>query len=414
MRLIAFLLLTASVFALDVRVVSKSAVLVNADTGAVLYDKQKDKVAYPASITKIASALYALKRAENIDAMVLCPSECLTRICPKVKVTHNYTHPPHWLEYDGTTFGVMKNEVLPLKSLFLGMMLVSGNDAANVIAHHVSGNVLAFVEDLNDYLLSLGCENTQFKNPHGLHHPDHFTTPHDMARITMEALKEPQFRKIVSTLSHERPRTNKQGKKVVNQANRLLRKATNFYYDKAFGIKTGYHSNAGYTLVAAAEHHGRTLIAVVLGSPNPKQRYRDAINLFDAAFAEKKEKRLLFRADENTFRRRIEGADSALLAGLKDDVWYDYYPSEEVEVRSFLHWDDHALPISEGTQVGELVICGDEGNQLFAVPLFAVGDVKLGFWFNFSKNRLFIASLVLGLVLVILFAQPRFRKLIKR
>ncbi|MCB1117188.1 MAG: D-alanyl-D-alanine carboxypeptidase [Chlamydiia bacterium] len=414
MRLTYLLLAFAPVLALDVQVVSKSAVLINADSGAVLYDKQKDRVAYPASITKIATALYALKQIDDLDKMVVCPSECLVKISPKVKVAHNYTHPSHWLEYDGTTFGVLKNEVLPLSSLFHGMMLVSGNDAANVIAHHASGDVLAFTAGLNGFVSSIGCSNTQFKNPHGLHHPEHYTTAHDMACITREALKDARFRKIVSALSHERPKTNKQAKRVINQANRLLRKATNFYYEKALGIKTGYHSKAGYTLVAAAEHDGRTLIAVVLGSPNPQQRYRDAINLFDAAFAEKQEKRLLFRADENTFRHVIKGANTALLADLKEDVWYNFYPSEEANLRSFLHWNELTFPIERDSCVGEVVICDEQENRILAAPLFAKSQVRLSLWYRLSRHRVFLACMALGFIFVIVFAQPRFRKLIKR
>lgn len=414
MRLICFLLVFVRLLALDVRVVSKSAVLINADSGAVLYDKHKDRIEYPASITKIATALYALGQVDDLDKMVMCPSECLVRICPKAKVAHNYTHPSHWLEFDGTTFGVLKNEVLPLSSLFYGMMLVSGNDAANVIAHHTGGNVLAFTEGLNSYIKTIGCSNTQFKNPHGLHHPEHYTTAHDMACITREALKNERFRKIVSAISHERPKTNRQASKVIKQGNRLLRRTTNFYYDKALGIKTGYHSKAGYTLVAAAEHHGRTLIAVILGSPNAQQRYRDAINLFDSAFAEKKEKRLLFRADENTFRHSIKGANAALLADLREDVWYHYYPAEEVNLRSFLQWDKLTFPIEMGSRVGEIVICDEEENPILSAPLFAKSQVRLGLWYRLVRHRLFLAGIGLGLVFVIVVAQPRFRKLLKR
>ena len=404
------LLCVSRVFALDVHVKSKSAILINADTGVVLFDKNKDQKAFPASITKIASALYALKHTEDFDEMVFCPSECLVRICPKVKVNHNFTHPSHWLEYDGTTYGIKRGEVLPLGSLFYGMMLISGNDAANVIAHHVSGNVLKFTEDLNTYLEYIGCKDTQFKNPHGLHHPEHFTTAHDMARIASEALKDPRFCQIVNTVTHERPKTNKQNSRLITQGNRLLKKVTKFYYSKAFGMKSGYHSRAGYTLVAAAKHEGRTLVAVLLGSPDPQQRYRDAINLFEAAFAEKKEKRLLFLKDENTFRHEFKKGQPPCIAGLKEDVELEYFPAEERELRSFLHWDAISLPIQEGDRVGEIVLTDKDEQVLLTAPLFAQNTLLAKHWL---PQRILLAFILI-LSLIALYFTPKIRKLLKR
>ena len=375
---------------LPVRIQSKYAVLINADTGAVLYDKNKDAKAYPASITKIATATYALKHVDDLKQLIFCPPECLVRISPKVKREHNYTHPSHWLEWDGTTFNILKGEVLPLYSLFHGMMLVSGNDAANVIAHHTSGNIAKFCDEMNAYLKTLECSSTQFQNPHGLHHPDHYTTAHDMARITQEALKDERFRKIVGSITHQRPKTNKRSAKMITQANRLLKKSTKFYYDRAFGVKSGYHSNAGYTLVAAAKHQGRTLIAVILQSPDPVQRYRDAIALFDAAFAEKKERRVLFKKNENTFRYEIASGQSALSAALRDNVFLDYYPSEEPELSSFLQWNIPHLPIRLGEVVGNLVVIDQQGHHLVEMPLIAKDSVEAKSWFSRNYARCMI------------------------
>ena len=397
-------------FALDVKVKSKTAVLVNADTGAVLFDKGKDRRVAPGSITKIATALYALKHIEDFDQTVVCLPECLVRICPKVKVDHNYTHPSHWLEYDGTTYGIRKGEKLPLDSLFYGMMLVSGNDAANVIAHHVSGNVLKFMDDVNVYLKFIGCKDTHFKNPHGLHHPEHLTTAHDMARIAQEALKDPKFCQIVNTLTHKRPKTNKQNSRIITQGNRLLNKVTKFYYPKAFGMKTGYHSNAKYTLVASAKHEGRTLIAVVLGSPDDQQRYRDAINLFEAAFAEKKERRLLFRKDEMMFRHEFKKGSPPCIAGLKEDVEIEYFPAEESELRSFLRWNVISLPIQKGDRVGEIVLTDKDEDVLHIAPLLAQNTIL-------AKHRMpkrFILALILILAIFAVYFFPKIGKLLKR
>src|SRR6185437_6437502 len=142
-------------------------------------------------------------------------------------------------------------EEMPLKEYLYGMMVRSGNDAANVIAEYVSGSIPTFMQELNDYLKQIGCLNTTFCNPHGLHHPDHKTTAFDMALLTREAMKNPVFREIVSTVRHKRPKTNKRPAAVLVQTNRIIKSGTQYYYPKAIGVKTGYHSRAQNTLVAA-------------------------------------------------------------------------------------------------------------------------------------------------------------------
>ncbi len=120
--------------------------------------------------------------------------------------------------------GLKKGEVMSLRHLLYGAMLVSANDAANVIAKYVGGSVSEFMDELNGYLHSLGAEDTHFMNPHGLFHPEHQTTASDMALIASEAMRDPMFRKIVSTVHHTRPKTNKQEPTTMLQSNKLLKK----------------------------------------------------------------------------------------------------------------------------------------------------------------------------------------------
>src|SRR5690606_27597099 len=118
--------------------------------------------------------------------------------------------PSYWLESDGTMMHLKVGEMVTLDALLHGMMLVSGNDAANVVAEHIEGSVPQFMDSLNEYLQSIGCKNTKYSNPHGLTHHEHWSTAYDLAVMTRKALKIPKFREIVSTLVYTKPKTNKQ------------------------------------------------------------------------------------------------------------------------------------------------------------------------------------------------------------
>lgn len=263
-------------------------------------------------------------------------------------------------------------------------MLVSGNDAANVIAESLSGSVPQFVEEMNQYIRGLGCLNTQFRNPHGLHHPEHFTTAYDICLITKKALQIPKFREIVSKVSYLKPKTNKQKAGELRQFNPLL-KPGKHYYPKAIGVKTGYHSHAVNTLVAAAEHEGRTLIAVLLGCQNRSGRYEDAIRLFEAAFEEKQETRRFF-GPEKDFARDVPEAKTPLHAALAGDLAISFYPAEEPSCKAFVQWNPLRLPIRKGQKVGEVEIRDEAGSLLKRGNLLAKEEVNGTFFFALKEK----------------------------
>jgi D-alanyl-D-alanine carboxypeptidase (penicillin-binding protein 5/6) len=157
-------------------------------------------------------------------------------------------------------------------------------------------------------------------------------------------------------------------KKYAKQPNRLLVPGK-FYYDKAIGVKSGYIANAGYCFVGAAEDEERTLIAVVLGCKESHQRYRDALALFDAAFAEKKESRKLYKEREAKFKVTLQKKE--LIATVHRDITYDYFPSEELPLKSDVKWTKKALPVAAGEEVGQLRILDPHGRALFCEPLYA-------------------------------------------
>jgi len=301
---------------LPVNVSAQFAILMNAESGAILYEKQARERCFPASLTKMATGLYvALEKEESLDTLIACPQYCLQKMTKDLKVAHSYKDPAYFLEPDGTHYWLKEGEKLPLRDLLYGLMLASGNDAANTLAHHIGGSIPQFMEGLNSYLEKIGCRDTHFVNPHGLHHPDHWTTVYDLALIARECLKNPLMRTIVSTREHERVQTNLQAPKKVLNRDSLIQPGK-FFYPRALGMKTGYHSDAGYTYACVARDGKRSLIAILLGHNDPLQRFRDAIHLFEAAFDEKLEERLLFNKEENSFTRKIQGGKEALIGVL--------------------------------------------------------------------------------------------------
>jgi len=273
---------------------AKAAILINEETGAVLYEKNAHTPLYPASITKVITALYTLeKKGHALDEEVIATHDAVSAVHPHIRRAHQKGHPPYRLEFGGTHIGIKAGEALNLRTLLYGLMLASGNDAANVIAQHVSGSVPQFMNELNAYVKAKGCKDTVLFTPHGLPHPDHKTTAYDMAKLTRIALQYPVFRDVVKTVAYTRPQTNKQAESEFHQHNALV-KPGKFYYPKATGVKTGYTTAGGYTLVASAEDENRKLIAVLLGYEQLQERYKDAIALFEAAFNEPKVTRTLF------------------------------------------------------------------------------------------------------------------------
>ena len=384
---------------------AESAILINADTGAILYEKNPDKQYYPASITKIATALYSLKlKKQSLDEPITVGGDALGSVTEEARKKSNYTLPAWWLLPGSSHIGLKKGEVLSYKDLLYGMMLASGNDASNAIAEWTAkGSIGEFMKNLNEYLNSLGCKKTCFMNPHGLFHPEHKTTARDMALIMQEALKEPEFRKVISTVTYTRPKTNKQNANTMVQTNRLLRPGP-FHYSKTIGGKTGYIQAAQNTFVVAAEEKGRTLIAVLLKSKERSDLWRDSIKLFEAAFNQPRVERVFLKKGPQKFTLTQESFRNPLETYAKEDLTLSYYPAEEPKTKGFLYWNTLSLPIAKDQQVGEFRLVNEKNEVLKSVPLFAQNAVK-GSWISvlLSPWVLGIAALMLGMLVFLRF-----------
>jgi len=372
--LLCLFLKSFSLFSLQVDLTAKAAILINADTGVILYEKNAHQSLFPGSTTKIGTALYVLdEKRPDLERIVTVSPEAVR------KKTANSDCSYH-LENDGSMMGIVKGESLTLDSLLHGLLLVSGNDAANAIAESMSSSVPQFMRELNDYLRKMGCTSTQFQNPHGYHDPEHYTTAFDLALMTQKAFQIPAFREIVAKTSHSIPPSNKRPEMKLKQSNGLVCQGKH-YYPKAIGGKTGFHSLAGYCLVSAAVHEGRSLIAVVLGCPQNANRFSDSRALFEAAFAEKLQTRLLAPIEE-IYTKPVPGAKKDLRASLTRDLCISYYPAEKPTVRAFIHWDLPRLPIAKGQKVGEIRIMDEREVLVLKEDLVAKEPLQPTFLFG--------------------------------
>ena len=247
---------------------AQGAILLDADTGQVLYQKNAHQKLYPASITKIMTCLIAMEEGDPADVVTITDEGVQA-------IPRNTTH-----------IALTGGEQLTLEQLEYAMMVQSANDAANAIAIHLAGSVEAFVQRMNQEAARLGAENTHFTNPHGLPDPAHYTTAYDMGLITREALTYPEFRSLAGTQSYEIPPTNLQ-KDTRYLANNQYMFTLNDTYPGAFAGKTGWTEEAGHTLVTIAEQNGVTLICIVLHSDATGVldcQYKDSTALLDYGF----------------------------------------------------------------------------------------------------------------------------------
>lgn len=224
------------------QVSARSAILIEAETGSVIWSKNPDQRLPMASTTKIMTALVAL---ENCD------------VSKTVQVAEEATG------IEGSSIYLYPNEKLTMEELLYAMLLESANDAAAAIAIEIGGDIQTFSEMMNQKASKLGLENTHFTNPHGLDDEEHYTTARELAIIAAEAMRNPTFKTIVSTYKKTIPLNDTEGVRLLINHNKLLKA-----YEGSCGIKTGYTKKSGRCLVSSAERDGVKLIAVTLNAPN--------------------------------------------------------------------------------------------------------------------------------------------------
>ncbi|MBO5364294.1 MAG: D-alanyl-D-alanine carboxypeptidase, partial [Clostridia bacterium] len=253
----------------------EAGILIDGKSGNVLYEVNSEKKMYPASTTKVMTALVAL------DAV----KAGKVSLKQKVTVTAEMLEGLAW---DGSNMALKEGEIISFQNLLYGLMIPSGNDAAMAIAYAVSGSRAGFVDAMNNKAKKLGLKNTHFKNHHGLHDEEHYTTAADMAVIARAAMKNETFRSIVEIAHVKIPPTNlTEEERYYINTNGLVStmRYSQYYYPGATGIKTGYTDEAGNCLVASAEKNGIELITVLFHGEGVENSHKDTARLLDYGFS---------------------------------------------------------------------------------------------------------------------------------
>nr|WP_275980375.1 D-alanyl-D-alanine carboxypeptidase family protein [Halalkalibacter alkaliphilus] len=276
---------------------SETAILMDAETGEILFHQEMNQKMYPASITKIVTAMVAIEEG-NLDDTVTVSEEAVNVI--------------------GTRVYLLEDEQVSLLKLVQGLLINSGNDAGTAIAEHMSGSEELFSRKMNRFIEEkIGVQDTNFTNPHGLYDEEHTTTAYDMAKITQYAMQNETFREIVGTKEMEW--VGEGWETVIYNHNRLL-----WHYDGATGVKNGFVRKSGYTLVTTAKRNGMELIAVTLNAPSSDHAYNDMITLFDYGFEH-------FQTNV-LFSNKIFTSELGDRFELEEDVYFLSNRNEEISV----------------------------------------------------------------------------------
>ena len=402
-------LLTPQALALeDPDIRAKAAILVDADSGTVLYDKNIHEELPMASITKVMSALLVL---EAVDRGQLRMDQSITATQSAMK----------GMVEDGSTADIKVGETLTVEQLLYCMLVISANETCNILGEAVAGSVDAFVEQMNQRAQQLGCVNTHFADATGLSDLNHYSSAWDIYLITREAMKHDVFMTIVNTKAYTVPATNMTDKeRELHSTNALISnwRMTGYLYSGAQGIKTGTTDAAGHCLVSSAIRGSRTLISVVLGCEEVKtetggtrvESFSETARLFDWGFDNFADRTVL---DENELICEVPVAlsNEVSTVAVRPAYTAEAVLPKDLELeqlqRTVTCVDSVDAPVTTGDELGTITISYD-GTDYVTVPLLAVADVSASRFLLarkaigqfFSRTPVKIAAIVL-VVLVI-------------
>ena len=230
---------------------ARAAILVDVNSGELLFEQNADSKQYPASLTKLMTALVVYDHC-SLDEMVVVKKSAFSDLIAA-----------------GSSVNLKEGEILSVENLLYCLLVSSGNDAANALAEHAAGELTMFYRWMNEKAAELGCTGTHFANAHGLHDENHYTTARDLYRIAREFVANSELMNIANTVSYVVPATNETpNPRILNSTNYLISgiRTIRYIYSPARGIKTGTTTPAGYCLISSAEKNGLYLVSVVLGA----------------------------------------------------------------------------------------------------------------------------------------------------
>lgn len=387
----------------DPNILAKAALLVDVNTDSVVYAKNEHQELYPASLTKVMTTLLVLEAVEDgklrLDQELTATNSAFTGLAS-----------------DGSNAGIKVGEILTVEQLLYCVMVVSANEACNILAEAVSGSISAFVDEMNAKAKELGCENTHFANTNGLHDPQHYTSAWDLYLITKAAMKHDLFLTISDTANVVIPATNMSKERNYWTTNHLLStwRVIGYLNKEAHGIKTGSTDEAGYCLISSAARGSMHCVSVILGAERVEENgvgnirsFSETTRMFNYGFDNFSYQTILDPSTEVT-------KEVAVTLSKVDHV--TVAPNEEVEVlfpndldpadlQRTIHVEEPVeAPIQQGQKLGTMDLY--YGGTVYAtVDLLALHDVEasrlLVFWRDVQK---FFAEPWLRIVLIALLA----------
>lgn len=333
---------------------AKSAILIEASTGEVLFEKNADERLVPASMTKMMSMLVIIEAIENGDL----------KWNQEIQVSENAS------SMGGSQILLETGEKMSVRDLFKGVAIASGNDAVVALAEAVAGTEDAFVQKMNDKAKELGLKNTNFKNPHGLDTANHYSSARDMSLIAKELVKHEKVLEFTSVYE-DYLRENTDRKIWLVNTNKLVR-----FYDGVDGLKTGFTEGAGYCLTATAKKDGMRVIAVVMGEADSKTRNQEVSEMLDYAFAQYKLDNLLEDGYSLGKYKVYNGKDEFVTVIPKDGATILRKKGEKSSKATY-EADVYELkaPLKKGDVVGSLKI-KEDGKVIRKVKLTVDKNVK--------------------------------------
>lgn len=371
-----------------------AALLVSPDSGMVLYSKNADQKRYPASTTKIMTALLTLENVSNLDETVTSEAVDFENVTA-----------------DSSNAGILLGEQVTVRDLLYALMLPSANEAAYMLARHVGGSWEQFVDMMNDRAAELGCTGTHFCNPCGLHEDDHYTTAHDLYLIAKEAMKDVTFRDIVSTVQHRMAKTNLHEERIIYTTNQLIFSSFQpWSYANCLGIKTGHTSQAGNCFVGYAEYGDAKLFSVVLGCSDSSKEYpsvaasfTDTKKLCQWGFENFTSKTLARQGEEVTYTKvKLSTDTNQLLLTAKADVVALLPKDLDVKALELVEDipEEVKAPVKAGDPIGTATYRYN-GTDYGTVELVALNDISRStVLFYADKLSTFFQSTVFKILLL--------------
>ena len=371
-----------------------AALLVSPESDMVLYEKNADEKRYPASTTKIMTALLTLENVSDLSAVVTAEASDFENVTA-----------------DSSNAGIKLGEQVTVKDLLYALMLPSANEAAYMLARHVGGSWEQFVDMMNERAAELGCTGTHFCNPCGLHEDDHYTTAHDLYRIAKQAMKDATFRDIVSTVQHRMAKTNLHEERIILTTNQLIFSSFQpWSYANCLGIKTGHTSQAGNCFVGYAEYGDAKLFSVVLGCSSSSKEYptiassfTDTKSLCQWGFKNFTSKTLARQGEEVTYTKVKLSTDTNQVILIAKNDLVSLLPREldvkDLELQSDIP-EEVAAPIKAGDTIGSVTYTYD-GRDYGTVELVALNDISRStVLFYADKLSSFFQSIVFKVLLL--------------